>query len=178
MNAPNLSEPMRSLLEHLKTLTVESADRLSLDELLVLLEVDPDAETITLCCSSRYGWAFNAVNRHFTRQGLIVLSIGDVISSDADLLRHSQITPQEKVRFELLHLKKMRRSQSICFINLRQHFGVSVRREYAFARRLGLPCLFAEVARMVIEEGSRIDYQIDFIDDPVDDGEIASEEIR
>ena len=85
MDTPKQSGLMQPSLRQQRPLTVEDADHLTLDELLILLEADRNAESITLCGSSRYGWAFNAVNRYFTQQGLIGLSRGDVISSDADL---------------------------------------------------------------------------------------------
>jgi len=140
----------------------------------------PEAATMTLCGSSRFGWAFNAASRHFTLPPYLykVLSIGDVKSGDADLKRHCLLTEEDQVLLDLLHMQKMRQSSVVCFLNLREHFGVSTRREYAYARRLkaergsAFTLLFAEVTRIVVDEGTRMDYYLQFIDDPVSAGAV------
>ena len=158
-----------------------SSDDLALDDLLARLQEMHEAETLTLCGSSRFGWAFNAASRYFTLPPRLfkVFSIGDVKSSDADLKRHSQLSEEDAAQLDLLHLQKMRQSSVVCFLNLCQHFGVSTRREYAYAKCLkrdrgrAFTLLFAEVASIVIEEGSRVEYHLQFIEDPVEAGLIA-----
>lgn len=103
-------------------------------------------------------------------------SIGDVKSSDVDLKRHSQLSEEGAIHLDLLHLQKMRQSRVVCFLNLLQHLGVSTWREYAYAKRLQcergstFTILFAEVTRIVVEDGSRIDYHLQFIEDPFEAG--------
>jgi hypothetical protein len=150
------------------------SDDLTLDDLLARLYEITETETLTLCGSSRFGWALNAASRYFTLPPRLykVYSIGVVKSSDADLNRHSLLSEGDAIQLELLHLQKIKRSSAVCFLNLCQHFGISTQREYEYAKRLkrergdAFTLLFAEVIRVLVDDGVRVDYQVQFIEDP------------
>lgn len=92
---------------------------------------------VCLCGSTRFSEAFHEANLHETLAGRIVLSIGCDFKSDTDLLLAGELTEQDKIRLDELHLRKIDLADEILVLNVGGYTGQSTKREIAYAREHG-----------------------------------------
>ena len=112
----------------------------TLDELLAIKAQRPAPLTYCLCGSTnKAAEAFRRESLRLTLAGYKVLSIG-VNAKDADL----DITWEQKVRLDLLHLAKIDTADVVLILNVQNYLGESTRREWEYARRLGKKIEFLE----------------------------------
>lgn len=95
------------------------------------------APVITLCGSSKFMETFHEVNRVFSLQGNVVISLGlfghrEVFDGGTD-----EKPSLAKVRLDELHLRKIDLSHSIYVINVGGYIGTSTRREIEYAVATG-----------------------------------------
>lgn len=84
---------------------------------------------VCLCGSTRFWKAFQEQSLRLTKKGIIVLSIGCATASDDE---HG-ITPEEKVIFDELHLRKIDLADEVLVLNVGGYIGPSTRREVVYA---------------------------------------------
>lgn len=95
-------------------------------------KLDNQSPTIvTICGSTRFRAEMADANRELTLAGHIVLAPG-VFGHDGD-----QISEQDKVTLDALHLRKIDMSALIYVVNPGGYIGDSTRREIAYAHRTG-----------------------------------------
>lgn len=92
---------------------------------------------VCLCGSTRFAATFHEANLRETLAGRIVLTVGCDTKSDADLRLAGELTEEDKVRLDELHLRKIGLADEILVLNVGGYIGQSTRREIAYARRLG-----------------------------------------
>jgi hypothetical protein len=92
---------------------------------------------VCLCGSTRFAVTFHEANLRETLAWRIVLTIGCDMKSDADLLLAGELTTEDKVRLDELHLRKIDLCDEILVLNVGGYIGQSTRREIAYARGLG-----------------------------------------
>lgn len=86
---------------------------------------------ITLCGSTRYMQAFGDWNIILTKAGHIVYTV----AQSAHGVKVP--TPEEKRRFDLVHLQKIDESQAILVLNVDGYIGESTQREIEWAKMKG-----------------------------------------
>ena|GEM_PF-4977835 len=89
---------------------------------------------VCLCGSTRFSVAFQQANLDETLAGRIVLSVGCMTHSDAEL--GNRITPDIKIALDHLHKKKIDLADEILVLNVDGYIGESTKGEiaHAFAR--------------------------------------------
>ena len=94
---------------------------------------------VCLCGSTRFWREFQRVSLEESLAGRIVLSLGSVVGSDADLFGH--LPPEEfarvKAQLDQLHLQKVELADEVLILNVGGYIGESTRRERDHALRLG-----------------------------------------
>lgn len=132
---PKVSQTNHFDKEHMATIGVLRL-RLSLVE--IEMEVP---KVITLCGSTRFYKAFQEAAFNLTMQNIIFLTVGFYAHANEEMeIVHGEgvgITPEEKERLDLLHFRKIDKSDSILVINVDYYIGKSTRNEIAYARRNG-----------------------------------------
>ena len=88
---------------------------------------------VCLCGSTRFSEAFQQANFRETLDGRIVLSIGCDTKSDEGL----HLTAADKIRLDVLHLRKIELADEILVLNVGGYVGESTSREIAYAQSLG-----------------------------------------
>lgn len=92
---------------------------------------------ICLCGSTRFGETFHEANLRETLAGHIVLSIGVDFKSDTDLILAGELTEEDKMRLDELHLRKIDLCDEILVLNVGNYVGTSTKREIAYAMNRG-----------------------------------------
>lgn len=92
---------------------------------------------VCLCGSTRFSDAFHEANLRETLAGNIVLSIGCDFKSDRDLELAGELTPEDKVRLDELHLRKIDLADEVLILNVKGYIGASTRRELEYAHNHG-----------------------------------------
>jgi len=92
---------------------------------------------VCLCGSTKFKNEFEEVNRDFTLNGYIVLSVGFYMHAD-----EIQIESWQKALIDALHKKKIEMADFIYVINPRGYIGESTKSEIAFARNIEKPIDF------------------------------------
>ena len=103
----------------------------------------PRPKIVCLCGSTRFSQAFQDANYQLTLKGCIVLSIGCVTHSDSEL----QITADQKIVLDALHLRKIELADEIFVLNVGGYIGESTRNEINYALKIGRPVLYLEKER-------------------------------
>lgn len=96
--------------------------------------VDPRPTVVCLCGSSKFYDEFQKANYQETMAGKIVLSLGYYPHSIKQA--HGEnvgCTPEQKVKLDQLHLKKIEMADEILVIDVDGYQGTSTRREVAYA---------------------------------------------
>jgi hypothetical protein len=88
---------------------------------------------VCLCGSTRFSEAFHEANLRETLAGKIVLSIGCDFKSDKDLELAGQLTQEDKVRLDELHLRKIDLADEVLILNVNGYVGESTHRELNYA---------------------------------------------
>jgi hypothetical protein len=99
---------------------------------------------VVLCGSTRFGSAFEDENLRLTLEGYIVLSVGAVTSSDAQLLKDGRITDRCKRSLDRLHLRKIDLADEVRVLNVGGYVGESTQNEIDYAESLGKPITYLE----------------------------------
>ncbi len=108
---------------------------------------------VCLCGSTRFAATFHEANLRETLAGRIVLTIGCDMNSDVDLLLAGELTTEDKVRLDELHLRKIDLCDEILVLNVGGYIGQSTRREIAYARGLGKRVRWWESSALGDEDG-------------------------
>lgn len=94
--------------------------------------VGPRPKIVCLCGSTKFKKEFESVNRDFTINGHIVLSVG--VFGHAEGV---ELAEEMKRRLDGLHLRKIDMSDFVYVINPSNYVGESTRREIAYAESIG-----------------------------------------
>lgn len=105
-----------------------------------------DRSTIVcLCGSTRFYPAFQEANYRETMAGKIVLSVGFYPHAQAEMHGEEKgCTPEQKVKLDELHLKKIDLADEVLILNVGGYIGESTRRELAHAISKGKIVRFLE----------------------------------
>jgi len=98
-------------------------------------------QIVCLCGSTRFKEAFLFAQRQFTRQGVIVLTIGEFGHADQTGVMDD---PKLKARLDELHLRKIDLADFVYVLNIGGYIGDSTRREIAYARQHNKSVKFQE----------------------------------
>jgi hypothetical protein len=93
---------------------------------------------VCLCGSTRFFKEYQETNFKETMKGRIVLSVGSYPNAKTE--EHGEsigITPEQKIKLDELHLKKIELADEILVINVDGYVGESTSKEIDHARRLG-----------------------------------------
>jgi hypothetical protein len=99
---------------------------------LTKLEEFGYGEIVTLCGSTKFKEAYEEWNRKLTLHGCLVFSCG--LFGHADGI---ELTADQKAGLDILHLKKINKSDSILVLNVDGYVGESTFREIEFAHWMG-----------------------------------------
>lgn len=99
---------------------------------------------VCLCGPSRFSQAYHEANLRETIAGRIVLSIGCDTTSDYDLALAGQLTGEDKLRLDALHLYKVMLADEVLFLNVGGYLGESSLAEHYVASNLGKPIRYLE----------------------------------
>ena len=97
---------------------------------------------VCLCGSTRFEEEYRRLNLEFTLKDYIVLSVGCMSHSQAELAK--LITPEIKERLDRLHLHKIQLADEVFIINKDGYIGESTRREIQYAGILGKEITYLE----------------------------------
>ena len=100
---------------------------------------------VCLCGSTRFYDIFQEQNYLLTMQGIIVLSVGFFVHSEA--VAHNQnvgCTAAQKVFLDELHKRKIDLADEILVLNVRGYIGESTRSEIDYATTHGKPVKYLE----------------------------------
>lgn len=95
---------------------------------------------ICLCGSTRFIIEFDEINRKFTLQGKIVLSVGVFGHSESG--GQGALTDDTKSGLDELHLRKIDLADEVFVLNVGGYIGDSTRNEIAYARKIGKPVAY------------------------------------
>jgi len=96
---------------------------------------------ICLCGSTRFKKEFIEANFEFSRAGNIVLSVGWFSHADGESF---ELRPEEKMRVDILHLRKIDLCDRVHVINVGGYIGESTAREIAYAQSIGKTVTYLE----------------------------------
>lgn len=91
----------------------------------------PRRTIVCLCGSTRFAEAFRKANFQETLKGHIVLTVGSMMHTDKDL----EISPEQKVDLDRLHLDKIDLADEVLVLNVNDYVGASTKREVWYAQR-------------------------------------------
>jgi hypothetical protein len=97
---------------------------------------------VCLCGSTRFSEAFQKANLSETLAGRIVLTVGCMTHSDAEL--GAVITPEVKEMLDRLHKKKIDLADEVLVLNVEGYIGSSTKGEVAHAFGRGKPIRFLD----------------------------------
>lgn len=97
---------------------------------------------VCLCGSTRFSEAFRDTMLHETLDGKIVLTVGCMTHSDAQL--GAIITPEKKVKLDELHKRKIDLADEILVLNVQGYIGESTRSEIDYAKQHGKTVRYLE----------------------------------
>lgn len=100
-------------------------------------DVKDNIQVVTLCGSSKFKVEFDKANEKLTLAGYIVISMGVFGHLMSDEERAINFTDEVKDKLDILHYRKIDRSDSIYVINLNGYIGSSTRKEIEYARSKG-----------------------------------------
>lgn len=83
---------------------------------------------VTLCGSTKFRDQFHAANAELTGRGVIVLSVGFFMHSEA-----TPVSAEKKIELDSLHFRKIDASDAIHVLNVGGYVGASTAREIAYA---------------------------------------------
>ncbi len=109
--------------------------------------MDNKPTIVCLCGSTRFSEAFHEANLRETLAGKIVLSIGCDFKSDRDLELVGQLTPEDKVRLDELHLRKIDLASEVLILDVGGYIGESTRREIKYAQNHGKTLRYLSVEK-------------------------------
>jgi hypothetical protein len=105
----------------------------------------PRPRIVCLCGSTRFKDAFDEANYQETMAGHIVLSVGFYMHATGN--KHGEqigATPDQKVRLDELHKRKIDLADEILVLNVGGYIGDSTRSEIDYAERHGKPVRWLE----------------------------------
>jgi hypothetical protein len=95
---------------------------------------------VCLCGSTRFYEAFQYANYVETMKGKIVLSVGFYVHNSEQA--HGEkigISPEQKIKLDELHKRKIDLADEILVINVGEYIGESIRSEIDYAIKLNKP---------------------------------------
>lgn len=123
----------------------ETAGRVgaALLERLKAEEVRP--HVVCLCGSTRFYQQFQEANYRLTMEGNIVLTVGHYPHSPGQAHGESVgCTPEQKVKLDELHTRKIDLADSVLVLNVGGYIGESTRNEINYATLIGKPVEYLE----------------------------------
>lgn len=101
-------------------------------------------EIVVLCGSTRFKQAWYDVGKYLTYQGKIVLSVGDLDTSESNREVNVDLTPELKDMLDELHKRKIDLADTVFILNVGGYIGASTRSEIAYAEAHGKPIHYLE----------------------------------
>lgn len=108
-----------------------------------MLEQTP--KIVCLCGSTRFAKEFMEAQFRETVAGNIVLTVGCFPRRDDGSWDRMQVTDEQKVKLDELHLRKIDLADEVFVVNVGGYIGDSTRREVAYAEAKGKPIRWLEV---------------------------------
>ncbi len=91
------------------------------------------SRVVCLCGSTRFYKTFQEANYRETMDGKIVLSVGFALEDDHG--EQAGCTPEQKVKLDKLHLRKIEMADEVLVLNVDGYIGESTTREIKYALR-------------------------------------------
>lgn len=104
----------------------------------------PRPPIVVLCGSTRFKDAWYEEGRRLTHDGAIVLSVGDLDTSEANRHLNVAIDDDLKDRLDVLHKRKIDLADSVLVLNVGGYIGSSTRSEIEYAEKAGKPVRYLE----------------------------------
>lgn len=102
-------------------------------------------KVVCLCGSTRFFKEFQQANYRETMQGNIVLSVGFYAhTSEQAHGENVGCEPSQKIRLDVLHLRKIDLADEILVLNVGGYIGESTKREIEYALSTGKPIRYLE----------------------------------
>ncbi len=94
---------------------------------------------IVLCGSTKFKKEFETAAKELSLEGSIILTVSFFTHAD-----NVDITPEQKIRLDQLHLRKISISDEVFVLNKDKYIGYSTSNEIAFAKERGIPIRYLE----------------------------------
>ncbi len=96
-------------------------------------------KVVCLCGSTRFSEAFAKAQLELTLAGVIVLTIGCNMRTDAEIFGHLSPEQQKQIKAKLdeLHLRKIDLADEVLILNVGKYVGDSTKSEIQYAQKLG-----------------------------------------
>ncbi len=118
--------------------------------------MDERPKIVCLCGSTRFAKEFMAEQFRLTVEGWIVLSVGCFPRKPDGSWDTMQITDEQKVKLDALHLRKIDLADRVHVINVGGYVGVSTKNEVTYAWKEGKPITFLEPLDMDQQEHTEV----------------------
>ena len=99
--------------------------------------IDPKYKIVTLCGSTKFKNLFDELNKNLTLESKIVLQPGCYAHHD-----NIEISDEQKLELDKLHLKKISMSDCIYVINKNGYIGYSTKNEINYALSHNIPVFY------------------------------------
>lgn len=110
-------------------------------------EIKRKPTIVCLCGSTRFYNEFQEANYQESMKGNIVITLGWY----PDRENVPEVTPDEKIKLDALHFKRIEMADEILVLNINGYIGDSTRREMSHAMKLGKTVRFAEEPKNVTD---------------------------
>ena len=96
-----------------------------------------NVKIVCLCGSTKFKEDFLFLQKHYTLNNCVVLSVGFFGHAD-----NEHLTMEIKAKLDILHLAKIDLADEVVVISVDRYIGESTRREIEYARYLGKPITY------------------------------------
>lgn len=104
----------------------------------------PKPPITVLCGSTRFKDAWYEEGKRLTHAGVIVLSVGDLDTSESARNVNVPLDPELKERLDELHKRKIDLADEVLVLNVGGYIGSSTRSEIEYAEKIGKPVRYLE----------------------------------
>lgn len=106
----------------------------------------PRPNVVVLCGSTRFKQTWHDVNKWATHRGFIVLTVGDLDTSESAANVNAPIDPDLKSMLDELHKRKIDMADVVLILNVGGYIGESTRSEIEYAEWHDKPIVYLETA--------------------------------
>lgn len=104
----------------------------------------PRPVIVVLCGSTRFKQAWYDEGKRLTYQGKIVLSVGDLDTSESAANVNTPISGELKEQLDILHKRKIDLADYVFILNVKGYIGKSTQSEIDYALEQGKPIHYLE----------------------------------